>query len=151
MKSLRVSLAVLVAAVMAACAAAPDGGVIHLRNDSDRAVMMSLGGLLNDDPGIAVRPCGGGVDVPVAPDSYQDDGRLMAMLAIDPTGSFDVAVAQHEGDPSDVPVTYTAEILWSDGTLAGRLPLYLTVSSDMEVTASDVPTDPASGSCEPAY
>ncbi len=148
---MRRTVAVVLALVFSACAAQPSDQVVHLRNDSDRALMLSVGGLLDGGPEIGVRPCGGEVSVPITADRYQEDGRLLASLAIDPTGAFDVAVAQHEGDPSDLPGTYTASIVWSDGTLAGRLPLYLTVSPRMGVTSSEEPVTLTSSACEPAY
>ena len=89
--------------------------------------------------------------IAVAPSLYQDDGRLMAFLAIDPNGALDVALKDYEGDPIDMPGTFSASPIWSDGTLAGRLPIYLTVASDMTVTESAAPSARSTAACVPAY
>jgi hypothetical protein len=126
------------------------GQVIHVLNDSDRAVMVKTG-FMDDHPGTAARPCGGEVVIAVAPADYEDDGRLMAVLAIDPSGAFDVELKTYEGDPIDMPGTFSASILWSDGTLAGRLPIYLTIASDLTVTESAAPSARSAAACVPAY
>ena len=128
----------------------PPGQVIHVVNDSDRAVMLTLGSPLQDIASTAAKPCGGEVTLSVAPASYEDDGRLMALLAIDPTGALDVALKDYEGDPLGMPGTFSASPIWSDGTLAGRLPIYLTVASDLTVTESVAPGARPNAACSPA-
>jgi hypothetical protein len=148
-------IALLLLLSTAACSTdapeASDTEGLHVRNDSDRAVMLTIGGPLGDEPGVAVRPCGGEASVPIRADSYEPDGRLLAFLAIDPTGGFDVALAAHEGDPSELPGTFSGTILWSDGTLADRLPVDLTVHQDLTVSATAGAGEVPSGVCEPAY
>ena len=130
----------------------PDPGqVIHLVNNSSRAVMLEAGGLLDGQTPTAARPCGGEASVAVTPASYEVDGRLIAGLAIDPSGSFDVALRGYVGDPIDMPGTFMASPIWSDGTLAGRLPLFLTVASDLTVTESAEPGRPDPVGCTPMY
>lgn len=145
---------VLVLALGACAPAEPSshhGQVIHVLNNSDRAVMVMTGSPLDDNPSTAARPCGGEVALAVGTASYEDDGRLMAMLAIDPSGALDVALQGFEGDPVDMPETFSADPIWSDGTLAGRLPIYLTVASDLTVTESAEPSARSTGACRPAY
>lgn len=127
------------------------GQVLHVVNYSDRAVMVTMGSPLDDNPSTATGPCGGEVSRAVAPASYEDDGRLMAMLAIDPSGALDVALKDYEGDPVDMPGTFSADPIWSDGTLAGRLPIYLTVAPDLTVTESAAPSARSTAVCVPAY
>ncbi len=130
----------------------PDPGqVIHLVNNSGRAVMLEAGSLLDDQMPTAARPCGGEASVAVTAASYENDGRLIAGLAIDPSGSLDVALRGYVGDPIDMPGTFTASLIWSDGTLAGRLPMVLTVASDLTVTESSEPGPPSAVGCLPMY
>ncbi len=137
---------------------ADPGQVIHVRNDSNRAVivssgsmLMSSGSLLNNSPATAARPCGGEVTLAVKPADYETDGRLLAFLAVDSNGMFDAALKGYEGDPLDMPGDFLGSPIWSDGTLAGRLPLYLTVAPDLTVTESGAPTSQPSITCVPAY
>jgi len=145
---------VLVLALGACAPATPSnvsGQVIHVVNDSARAVMVTMGSLLDDNPTTAARPCGGEVEVVITPANYEDDGRLMAFLAIDPNGVLDVALKAYQGDPIDMPGTFSASPIWSDGTLAGRLPIYLTVASGLTVTESAAPSARSAAACVPAY
>jgi hypothetical protein len=148
-------IALLLLIANAACSTvAPEASateILHVRNDSDRAVMLTIGGPLGDEPAVPVRPCGGEASVPITADSYEPDGRLMAFLALDPTGGFDIALAAHEGDPADLPGTFSGSILWSDGTLADRLPVSLSVNPDLTVSVSAGAGEAPSGACEPAY
>jgi hypothetical protein len=153
--TMRTAATVVLVLVLGACAsAAPSSGpgqVLHVVNNSDRAVMVMTGSLLDDSPTTAARPCGGEVALAVAPASYEDDGRLMAMLAIDPNGALDVALKDYEGDPIDMPGSFSASPIWSDGTLDGRLPIYLTVASDLTVTETAAPSKRSTAACVPAY
>ncbi len=145
---------VLVLALSACAPATPSnvpGQVLHVVNNSDRAVLLTTGSPLDDNSSTAARPCGGEVALAVAPAIHEDDGRLMALLAIDPSGALDVALKDYEGDPIDMPGTFSADPIWSDGTLAGRLPIYLTVSSDLTVTESAAPSARSIAACVPAY
>ena len=146
-------LAVMLA--IAGCSAVPPtpdpGQVIHLVNNSGRAVMLEAGSILDDQPTTAARACGGEASMAVTSVSYEEDGRLIAGLAIDPSGSLDIALRDYVGDPIDMPGTFTASLIWSDGTLAGRLPVYLTVAPDLTVTASSEPSSPAATGCTPTY
>lgn len=112
---------------------------------------MSSGSLLNNSPATAARPCGGEVTLAVKPADYETDGRLLAFLAVDSNGMFDAALKGYEGDPLDMPGDFLGSPIWSDGTLAGRLPLYLTVAPDLTVTESGAPTSQPSITCVPAY
>ncbi len=143
--------------VLALCACAPAtpsnvaGQVIHVVNNSNRAVTLTTGGPLDDNPSTAAGPCGGQAALPVVPANYEPDGRLIAFLAIDPSGALDVALKSYTGDPIDMPGTFSASSIWAHGTLAGRLPIYLTVASDLTVTESAAPTGRATAACVPAY
>lgn len=130
--------------------AAP-GQVLHVINDSNRAVMVATGSLLVAHATTAARPCGGEVAVIIDPSSYEDDGRLMSFIVVDPNGVFDVALKGYSGDPIDMPGNFSGDQIWSDGTLAGRLPLYLTVAADLTVTESASPAPRSTTTCVPAY
>lgn len=129
----------------------PAIGTIHVVNDSDRAVMAIVGSLLDGNTPIAARPCGGTTDLEVGEADIESDGRLMAALAIDPGGGLDVALRAHDGDPAGLDGDFTASPIWSDGTLAGRLPLYLVVAPDLTVTVSSTPVAPSAAGCVPAF
>lgn len=146
-----VPLLMVVAGCASATPTADPGQVIHVRNDSNRAVIVSTGSLLEDHPTTAARPCGGEVTLAVSPADYETDGRLLALLAVGSDGTFDAALKAYDGDPIDMPGNFAALPIWSDGTLAGRLPLYLTVAADLTVTATGAPTSQPSVSCVPAY
>jgi hypothetical protein len=140
--------------VIASCSSdiptAVPGQVIHVVNDSDRAVMVASGNPLQEQPTTAARPCGGAASLAVTTEAG-DDGRVMAFLSVDPNGAFDAALKAYEGDPLDMPGTFSATIIWSDGTLAGRLPIYLTVAPDLTVTASATPGARPTSDCIPAF
>ncbi len=152
MKAVTMFIVMLAVAGCSTVQPTPDPAqVIHLVNNSGRAVVLEAGGILDDQPTTAARPCGGEASVAVTPASYEEDGRLIAGLAIDPSGSFDVTLSDYVGDPIDMPGTFTASPIWSDGTLAGRLPIYLTVASDLTVTSSSEPSPSSTDGCVPAY
>jgi hypothetical protein len=113
--------------------------------------MLTVGSALGEEPALGVRPCGGELSVPVTSASYQDDGRLLALMAVDPSGAFDVALKAHEGEPADLTGSFSGSIIWSDGTLAGKLPLVLTIGADQSVTVSSTRSDPPAAACDPAY
>jgi hypothetical protein len=153
---MRIAAALALALVTAGCSPATPpsapGQAIHVVNDSNRAVMLMTGGPLgNHRTTTAAAPCGGQVSLAVSPASYEQDGRLMSFLSIDPNGAFDVALKAYQGDPIDMPGSFSASPIWSDGTLAGRLPIYLTVAADLTVTESAAPSLPSAASCAPAY
>jgi hypothetical protein len=125
--------------------------VIQVVNNSNRAVIVSIGGLLDAHQNTAARPCGGILSVAISPDSYERDGRLLAMLSIDPNGLFDIALRDFTGDPGDMDGTFTTEPIWSDGTLAGRLPIHITVAPDLTVSAGEDASTPIPAACTPAY
>ena len=152
MKAVAMFIVLLAIAGCSTVQPTPDPGqVLHLVNNSGRAVMLETGSILDDQPPTAARPCGGEVSVAVTPASYEEDGRLIAALAIDPSGNFDVALRDYVGDPVDMPGTFTASLIWSDGTLAGRLPIYLTVASDLTVASSSEPSPQSASGCVPTY
>lgn len=153
---MRIVAAMACSLMLAACASAtpavdPPVGTIHLVNDSDRAVMVILGSLIDPAAPTGVRPCGGTTDLEIRAADFEEDGRLAAALAVDPAGTFDVALREHVGDPADLDGDFTASPIWSDGTLAGRLPLYLAVAADLTVTASTTPGTSSAEGCVPAY
>jgi hypothetical protein len=148
----------LILSIAGACSPAPTqdpAQVVHVQNHSNRAVMVLVGDhILADDTSpspTAVRPCGDELTLPIHSSDYEDDGRLQMMLAIDQGGLFDQALSRYEGDPASMPGSFTIEPLWSDGTLAGRLPLFLTIGEDLRVNEASRPPDTSSMPCVPAY
>ena len=120
---------------------------ITVVNASPRAVMVFVGPRTT-----AARPCGGDVTVAVEPSDFTEDGRLIAALAIDPTGNFDLELEGYQGDPLEMPGKFSASPIWSDGTMADRMPATLVVGSDLNVTGR--PEDPPAASlaaCTPKW
>lgn len=114
--------------------------------------MVMTGSLLDlARPSTAVRPCGGEARLAVDPAGYEEDGRLMAFIGIDPNGVLDVTLKSYQGDPVNMPGNFTEDPIWSAGTLAGRLPIYLTVARDLSVTESTAPGARSTAACVPAY
>jgi len=127
---------------------APDpNAVIVVHNQSPRAVLVLAGnvffGTRSDTTFVA--PCGGVARIPVTPADYQDDGRLMAMVAIDQSGQLDAWTALSPAASATYDGSYSITPVWSSGELAGTLPLELVVHPDLTVDSS-LPT-PAS--CTP--
>lgn len=149
------ALAMALATLTVGCSPAPSHDprqTIRVLNNTNRAIAVSLGSLLNGSHDSAVRPCGGELTLAVAPADYTDDGRLMAFLARDESGSLDVALKAYRGDPADVPGNFNVALFWSRGDLAGRLPVVLTVGPDFTVTEGATPgSSPSVPACTPAF
>ena len=152
---MRTAAALVVCLIVVGCGSPPPSTApdqfIHVINESNRALMVATGFLLDTKGATAARPCGGEVSLQIDPSSYEDDGRLLAFIGMDPNGAFDLALKAFAGDPIDMPGNFSAVPIWSDGTLAGRLPVDLTVAGDLTVTETDPSTPRSSAACVPAY
>jgi hypothetical protein len=152
---LQACLMAVVAIAAIACAApapTPDPAqVVHVRNDSPRAVIVHVGDGIRGEGATAARPCGGEVTVAITPDRYEDDGRLWVLLAVGEDGTFDAALKAWDGDPVDVAGDFQVMPIWSSGELAGKLPVDLTVAPDLEVTESATSGAAPPIDCTPAY
>lgn len=95
----------------------------------------------------AARPCGGELTLALTSIDFQDDGRLMVFLGVDPSGSFDADLATTRGDPAAMTGTYQTSLIWSDGTLADRLPASITVLPDLTVTLGPASTSQVQPPC----
>jgi hypothetical protein len=155
MRRIQTTLAAALSIVVVACtftAPTPDPAqAVHVRNDSDRAVVVQVGGVLGDDEATAARPCGGEVSVAVTADRYEEDGRLVVTLSVGEDGAFDTALKAWTADPGDMPGTFRVLPIWSSGELASRLPAFLTVAPDLEVTETGIPNTGAPVGCTPAW
>ena len=117
---------------------APDpNAVIVVHNQSPRVVLVMVGDLSQTRTGTSfIASCGGVARIPVTSADYQPDGRLMAFIAIDPSGQLD-AWSAVSPDPSETYLgSYSMTPIWSDGRLAGSLPLELVVHGDFSVDTS---------------
>ena len=152
---MRIVAALVMCLIVVGCGSPPPSTApdqfIHVINESNRAVMVATGLLLDTKGATAARPCGGEVSLQVDPSSYEDDGRLLAFIGVDLSGAFDVSLKAFAGDPIEMPGNFSAVPIWSDGTLTGRLPLYLTVAADLTVTETDPSSPRSSAACVPAY
>ena len=146
----------MIVAFVAGCSPAPTpdpAQAIHIQNNSDRAVIVSTGGIAGLSAGneTAVRPCGSELTLQIRASDYEPDGRLLMGLAFDDSGELDRQLRQWEGDPASMPGSFKVSILWSDGTLAGHLPLYVTIHPDLTVDKGSQFLNDELPSCLPAF
>jgi len=165
---MRASLAaiVLLTSLALGCAApqptSPPNAIVHFRNLSGTALVVSVGAFGLAPPSgaspsgmSAIRPCGGQVSL-VAPVPPADDPRLSLYAVLDTSGALDALVA--EAAPSadlSAPefleqVSVTPAIIWSRGQYGiNDLPLWVTFHSGTTDVSATQPVGSPPPSCAP--